>query len=41
MDDRTSVTETDRAGVYKMDGQKNCQKKREVPLKLMKFYKIL
>ena len=39
MDDRPSVTETDRGGVYKIDRQTNCQK-REMPLKLIKFYWI-
>ena len=39
MNDRPCVTETDRRGVYEMDGQKNCQK-MELPLKSIKFYKI-
>ena len=39
MDGRPSVTETDRGGVHEMDRQTNHQKK-EMPLKLIKFYKI-
>ena len=39
MDDRPSVTETDRGVVYEMDRQTKC-KKRKMPLKLIKFYKI-
>ena len=39
MDDRPSVTETDRVGVYEMDRQTNRQKS-EMPLKLIKFLKI-
>ena len=39
MDDRPSVTETDRGGVYKMDRQTNRQK-MEMSLKLIKFYQI-
>ena len=33
---RPSVIEMDRAGVYEMDGQKQC-KKMEMPLKWIKF----
>ena len=40
MDDKPSVTETDKGGVYEMDRQTNHQK-MEMPLKLIKFYKIL
>ena len=40
MDDRPSVTETDRGGVYERDRQTNRQKKKEMPLKFIKFYKI-
>ena len=39
MNDRPSVTETDRVGVYEMDRQTNRQKS-EMPLKLIKFLKI-
>ena len=39
MDDRPSVTETDRVGVYEMDRQTNRQKNK-MPLKLIEFYKI-
>ena len=39
MDDRPSVTETDRGGLYEMNRQTNRQK-REMPLKLIKVYKI-
>ena len=38
MDDGPSVTETDRGRFYEMDRQ--IAKKREMPLKLIKFYKI-
>ena len=37
MNDRPSVTETDRGGVFEMDRQTNRQKK-EMPLKLIKFF---
>ena len=38
MDDRPSVTEIDRV-VYEMDRQKNL-KKKDIPMKLIKLYKI-